>query len=380
LTPRRTHVSAVFVVTVALVCVSLVLLAGCGGSSSSGTTSAPSAVILRPRDRAVSTARSFLKRYVTPDGRVSRLDQGGDTVGEGQAYGMLLAAAIGDQKQFDRIWGWTKSNLRRPDGLISFLWRKGRIVDPQAASDADVDAARALLVASCRFKRGTYRSEALQLANSIMHVEIGSATFEGQPVLTAGPWAITPPPITVDPSYFAPRTFVELASASRDGRWTGVATSSRAVTDKLMPRPGTLPPDWAHLVGNTPVPIYSPSDQHRAPQFGFDAVRTLIRFAEDPDPKGRAIAARAWPAFQGADPTKLPVEHSLSGRPSGSTLHPVALIAAAGAADAAGDLSARDGLLDEAEALDRRTPTYYGAAWVALGRIYLTTKYLDACS
>src|SRR5439155_5991307 len=132
-------------------------LAGCGGSGSSGSTSSASAVILRPRDRAVASARAFLKRYVTPDGRVSRLDQGGDTVGEGQAYGMLLAAAIGDQKRFDRIWGWTKANLRRKDGLISFLWRDGKVQDPQAASDADVDATRALLVASCRFNRPELR-------------------------------------------------------------------------------------------------------------------------------------------------------------------------------------------------------------------------------
>jgi len=37
-------------------------------------------------------------------------------------------------------------------------------------------------------------------------------------------------------------------------------------------------------------------------------------------------------------------------------------------------------LLEEAAALDQRSPTYYGAAWVALGRIMLTTKLLDACS
>src|SRR5205807_2455813 len=104
-----------------------------------------------PRDRADAAARRFLNRYVTPDGRVSRLDQGGDTVGEGQAYGMLLAAAIGDSRRFDAIWGWTKSNLMRPDGLISFLWKSGHVQDPQAASDADLDASRALLVAACRF-------------------------------------------------------------------------------------------------------------------------------------------------------------------------------------------------------------------------------------
>jgi endoglucanase len=55
-------------------------------------------------------------------------------------------------------------------------------------------------------------------------------------------------------------------------------------------------------------------------------------------------------------------------------------VAAAGAADAAGQTAARDGLLDEADALNRRFPTYYGAAWVALGRIMLTTRLLDSCS
>ena len=38
-----------------------------------------------------------------------------------------------------------------------------------------------------------------------------------------------------------------------------------------------------------------------------------------------------------------------------------------------------DRLLDAAEALDKRSPTYYGAAWVALGRIMLTTNALN-CS
>ena len=49
-----------------------------------------------------------------------RRDQGGDTVGEGQAYGMLMAAAIGDKKRFNLIWDWTQKNLVRPDGLISY--------------------------------------------------------------------------------------------------------------------------------------------------------------------------------------------------------------------------------------------------------------------
>jgi endoglucanase len=371
----------VLVAAPALVGVALFFITGCGGTGSNKSSSSRAQIEANPQDRALAAARHFLNRYVTPDGRVSRLDQGGDTVGEGQAYGMLLAAAVGDSRLFDTIWGWTKNNLRRPDGLISYLWAHGHVVDPQAASDADLDASRALLVAACRFHRPSLRLQALALGNSILRVEVGSASFQGNPVLSAGPWAITPPPVTVDPSYFSPASFLALRAASKDPRWGALAASSRSVTSKLMPAPGRLPPDWAHLVGDTPVPIGSPSAPQTPALFGFDAVRTLVRFAEDPDPAGRQIAARAWPVFDGQDPTKLPVEHTLSGKPVGNTLHPVVLVAAAGAADAAGQLAARDGLLDEAEAFDQRTPTYYGAAWVALGRLMLTTKLLDpSCS
>jgi endoglucanase len=372
----------VVVVALALGGIAPLLLAGCGGTSSGGTSSAVPAGLppqqgSQPQDRAEAAARRFLDRYVTPDGRVRRLDQGGDTVGEGQAYGMLLAAAIVDSQRFDAIWAWTKNNLRRPDGLISFKWRGGHVEDPQAASDADLDASRALLVAGCRFQRPALRQEALRLGDAIMRVEV--ASFQGAPVLTAGPWAVTAP-VTVNPSYFSPASFAALRAASGDGRWSSLAASSRSITSTLMQPPSRLPPDWARLEGGKPVPIGLPGNPQAPAQFGFDAVRTLVRMAEDPDPAGRRIAARAWPVFAGQDPTKLPVEHHLSGRPIGNTLNPVVLVAAAGAADAAGELAARDGLLDTAEALDQRFPTYYGAAWVALGRIMLTTKLLGACA
>ena len=42
--------------------------------------------------------------------------------------------------------------------------------------------------------------------------------------------------------------------------------------------------------------------------------------------------------------------------------------------------AARDALLARAESVDARFPTYYGAAWVALGRLELTTKLLGGCA
>ena len=343
---------------------------GCGGKSSSEGSR------VRPGKGPDAAAKRFLNRYVASDGRVRRIDQGDDTVGEGQAYGMLIAAAVGDSDRFDTIWKWTKDNIRRRDGLISFLWRDGKVQDPQAASDTDVDATRALLVASCRFRRPALRKEALDLAKAILDVE--TASFQGKPVLTAGPWA-TKNPITLNPSYFSPATFAAVGAVSGDGKWGSLAATSRSVTDTLMQGSSKLPPDWARIQGDKPVPVGS-ADGHGTPKFSFDAVRTLVRFAEDPDPAGRQIAARAWPVFEGQDPNNLPVERDLTGKPIGGSTNPVAQVAAAGAADAAGKNADRDRLLNAAEALDKRQPTYYGAAWVALGRYMLTTNKLEPCS
>ena len=91
-----------------------------------------------------------------------------------------------------------------------------------------------------------------------MRVEV--ASFQGAPVLTAGPWAVTPP-ITIDPSYFSPADVRGAARRLRRRRaGAALAASSRSITSELMPAPGRLPPDWARLEGGKPVPIGSPSD------------------------------------------------------------------------------------------------------------------------
>ena len=78
--------------------------------------------ITRMRDNtARSAGHEFLDDYVESDGRVVRRDEGGDVVSEGQAYGMLIAVAVGDEARFRAIWQWTKTHLRRGDGLLA--WR-----------------------------------------------------------------------------------------------------------------------------------------------------------------------------------------------------------------------------------------------------------------
>jgi endoglucanase len=305
--------------------------------------------------RAGKAADAFLDRYVEPDGRVVRRDQGGDTVSEGQAYALLLAAAADDERRFDRVWRWTDEHLQRPDGLLAWRWSGGRVVDPEPATDADLDAARALLVAARRFGRPEYRDAAEQIGRGLLRS--ATTTAAGKLVLVAGPWARED--AVFNPSYASPRTFAALHAAADDGRWRRIAASSRRLIARLTERPPHLPPDWARVESWGVRATGAPSTGE-APRYGHDAMRTPVRLAESCVAADRRVAARMWPAAHREAPGE----------------DPSALVAAAAAA---GDEATREELLDRAGSLDAERPTYYGAAWHALGRVLLTTDLLGGC-
>jgi endoglucanase len=112
------------------------------------------------------------------------------------------------------------------------------------------------------------------------------------------------------------------------------------------------------------------------PASGLDAVRLAIRSAESCVPADRRIAAHLWPLYR-----RHPglATYELDGKPVGSQTHPASFVAAAAAAKAAGDDDAAERLLDRAQQADSSQPTYYGSAWVALGRVMLTSSALGSC-
>ena len=355
-----------------------ITIAGCGGSSGDDRdAAAASGAAARGADRrATNAAYAFLDTYTRDGGRIARLDEGGDTVGEGQAYGLLAAAAVGDAKRFDRIWNWTKKHARRDDGLLVFRWANGRVVDDQAATDADLDAAHALLVASCRFRREDLRREAERIGAAVLQHE--SARAAGRAVLLAGPWASQAKRLIFNPSYLDPLTLTALHRSTGDARYAALARDGRRIVAQLS---DPLPPDWATVDPATgrPTPAADANGAAGAARFTFDAPRTLIRLAVDPSPTGRRIAARAWPVFRQRAAGELRVEHELDGRPAGDTRSPLIQVAAAAGAMAAGNATASRRLLGAADRGARAHPTYYGAAWTALGRLMLTTRRLRVC-
>lgn len=330
---------------------------------------------------ARSAGDFFLARYEQPDGRVVRWDQGGDTVSEGQSYAMLVAAALGRPGRFAAAWRWARRRLRQPTGLFAWHWQGGHVVDPSSAADADVGIASALALAAARFDDRSYAADAAAVASAVLEQEV--ATVAGRPMLVGGPWALGPPAMT-DPSYFMPVAMARLAALGHPTGWESIVAGGRREIAELTAG-GRLPPDWAGLdAQGAPYPTSTPG-QGSGPVYGYDAVRIPVLLAASCAVDDRHLAARLWPVLaarvrrhealvglnlDGSGPASTP------GQPPDE---PVGLVGAAGAAQAAGRTGTAARLLGRAQAADRSHPTYYGSAWVALGRLMLETTSLGGC-
>ena len=329
----------------------------------------------RNETEARNAARSFLARYVDDSGRVVRRDQGGDTVSEGQAYALLLAQFADDPATFRRVWQWTRTHLQRNDGLLAYLAGAHRVRDQTPAGDADLLAAWALVRA-----RGDgaedYHRAGLRIANAILTKE--TARRGRMLMLAAGPWA-TGNPVTLNPSYWAPHVMSQLASITHDRRWEQLARSSVAATSELTAGGQLLPPDWARVDGTAVSPTPAPSGKVGQVQYGLDAERVVVWLASSCRVQDRRLAARWWPALSSpgrAGATALSQQAQVVNPAQGSLPY----VAAAAAAAAAGHDDKRNRLLDRAAEVDATAPTYYGGAWLALGRALLTTGGLGGCA
>ncbi len=360
---RRTRIAAGCLAGVT--CVSPALAAtGCGGASASAGT------------RSVAAAR-FLTGYVRADGRVVRRDQGGDTVSEGQAYGMLLAEANGDHAAFGRIWRWTRAHLQLGDGLFAFhADAAGQVVGNQPASDADLLIAWALL----RYRgprSAAYHRAGRRVAAAILAHEVTNGPGGG-PVLTAGPWA-TGRPASLDPSYWSLPALLGLAGLTGDSQWRRLAASAVTLTRSLTQNGRALPPDWAKLTAAGAVlPEPAPNGSQPQTQYGLDAERVVVWFAVSCDPRARALAARWWPLLSRGGRSGASAL-----RTSGSVLDPdpavLPMVASAAAATAAGHPSVAGRLLRQAARRQQTGPTYYGGAWSALGSVLLSGRARASC-
>lgn len=323
---------------------------------------------------AADLATSFLDEWVE-DGRVVRRDEGGDTVSEGQAYGLFAALIADDEQRFDEVWDWTRAELLRPDGLMAWRWDDGKVVDDEPATDADLDAARALVLAGDRFGREDLRAEGVELATVIAD-RLTVQTAQGR-ILLPGLWAADREPYAYNPSYASPVAFQVLGAATGDPRWAELQAGSAQVTGTILDATD-LPPDWAQVHADGLVePMPGPRGGGDPVQYGFDAPRLLLRYAESCDPADVALAGRPLATLDRED--ELASRLDLGGGSLSSDESAFAYTARAASASASGDAEAASSDLERAAQFSVRYPTYYGASWVMLSTAMLTDDALGGC-
>ena len=278
--------------TATLIALGSAILSGCSSPDSSTPTTSPPTTTTVPVAKNLAVA--FLNRYVASDGRVIRYDQGGDSVSEGQAYGLLLAVAAHDAARFASVWTWEKDNLQEANGLFAYHWSNGAVVGTGNATDADLDTAWALVLGATAFDQPTYRKEGLAVAAAVLANE--TVVSAGRIELVAGPWARNAP-YAVDVSYFSPEAMATLAAASHDVRWTQLATNSQQLVQELQGGASTryLPPDWALLSASGTIAPSNPPSGGVPPSYGLDAERVPVWYAADCTTSGRALSANEWP-------------------------------------------------------------------------------------
>jgi len=352
--------------------VGVLVTAGCSSSGGgSGATPNPDTTT------ALTSARHFLHTYVAADGRVVRHDQGGDTVSEGQGYALLLAVATHDARTFRTVWTWTQQNLQQQSGLFAYHWQDGEVSSATPASDADVQIAWALDLGARTFGVPSWRAAATRIGKAVANAEIGYDD-NGKPVLAAGPWAVgSGAASTVAPGYWTPPATAALAQLTGDRRLAGLGASEPQHFSALTHDGTSLPPDWATLGGGDAGTAIPAPNQTGAGQFGPDAMRALVW--NSCAPTTRPLVGKLWHLLApSAD--RAPLARGLDGTPQQSSRAPLSAVAAAAAALAAGHASEAHHLLALAQQIDASYPTYYGAAWVALGRVLLTTQRLANCA
>lgn len=133
------------------------------------------------------------------------IDSNGAVTSEAQSYAMLRAVWTNDRPTFDRTWNWTQQHLLTSDGLLSWLWQGGKVVDPNSATDGDTDTALALLMAGKRWNDPALHAAGVRMMQAIWEHEV--TEINGRPYITAGNWATDATVVALNPSYFSPYAY-----------------------------------------------------------------------------------------------------------------------------------------------------------------------------
>ncbi|MBD0388092.1 MAG: glycosyl hydrolase [Nostoc sp. C3-bin3] len=238
---------------------------------------------------------SYRQRFIQSDGRVIDYEASDRSTSEGQAYALLRAVLINDPATFALTLNWAENNLqrqaggKRTDSLWAWKWGRKEdgnwgVIDSNFASDGDIDAITALILASRRWNRPEY----LELAKVKLQDLWSLSTIsepQGKRYLLPGPVAAFVPnasTLYLNPSYFAPYAFRIFAQVDPQHDWLSLVDSSyQVLEDSAKLSSVGLPSDWVALNTKTGECQTLPASSTLKSLYSFDSYRVWWRLSLD---------------------------------------------------------------------------------------------------
>lgn len=238
----------------------------------------------------------FRQALLRPEGRVVDTGNQGISHSEGQGWAMFCAERCDDRASFDRLWDWTRRTLARPnDRLLAWRFQPGApqpVADRNNATDGDIFAAAALLLAAQRWAEPRYAEAGGAMAQDVLRLLVRQVA--GRVLLLPGLHGFEEAEsIIVNPSYYAFPLLGVLARAVPDPLWLRLAADGLELLRQARFGRWNLAPDWLQIdrrSGALRLPGRWP------PRFSYDALRVpfyLCWAGLAEEPVCRA-AARFW--------------------------------------------------------------------------------------
>ena len=186
------------------------------------------------------------------------------TVSEAIAYGMLITVYMDDQEVFKSLYNtWTSNSAGNGGGMN---WRLGCSGGTGTASDADFDAALALVMASKQWTNDSYLTAGKNLITWIASNDIASNKIKPGNQWNDG----------FNPSYATTANF-QLFQDVAGGSWSSVISQAYTDLDGCQDKTTGLVPDWCDW--NSHKPILTSAAVSNDIGFYDDAARTPWRMA-----------------------------------------------------------------------------------------------------
>ncbi|MGX9965355.1 glycosyl hydrolase family 8 [Roseomonas sp. F4] len=270
-TPRPTFSPMARRALLALTTAALVLAPACGKS---WVPASPAAA----EDDPAAEWRLFSDRFITLDGRVVDDGNGGISHSEGQGYALLFAEAFDDRQTFERVLRWTRTHLRRPDGLHAWRFRpEGRpqVEDSNNATDGDLYIAWALLRAADRWQEAGWRRDGQRMAQTILQKLV--VEVEGRCLLLPAAFGFNHADrVVVNPSYYCFPALAAFNRALPDRIWGRLIDDGQQLLRGARYGRWGLPADWVEISrrgGQLQPAAGWPA------RFSYDAVRVPLHLA-----------------------------------------------------------------------------------------------------